>query len=228
MEAVGWGWKYCLRGRSKRKTRDALAALAGKPYFLFPLQLSSDYQIRNHSPFPDMRSAAVYVMESFARHAPDDAHLLIKAHPFDTSLVKWPKFIRRHARRLGIADRLHFVDGGNLEQLAADTKGMVCVNSTSATLALAAGSPVCALGEAIYNIPGLTFRGHLDEFWTDPVPPEPGLYGAFRRVLVDRCLVRGGLASETAVRTLIESIVRRLCPDEPRPSEIVEESAFAK
>jgi capsular polysaccharide export protein len=105
---------------------------------------------------------------------------------------------------------------------------MVCVNSTSATLALAAGSPVCALGEAIYNIPGLTFRGHLDEFWTDPVPPEPGLYGAFRRVLVDRCLVRGGLASETAVRTLIESIVRRLCPDEPRPSEIVEESAFAK
>ena len=77
---------------------------------------------------------------------------------------------------------------------------MVCVNSTSATLALAAGSPVCTLGEAIYNIPGLTFARHLDEFWTDPAPPEPGLYGAFRRVLVDRCLVRGGLASKSAVQ----------------------------
>ena len=88
---------------------------------------------------------------------------------------------------------------------------MVCVNSTSATLALAAGSPVCALGEAIYNMPGLTFTGHVDEFWGNPVPPEPGLYGAFRRVLVDRCLVRGGLASESAVATLVKGMADKLC-----------------
>ena len=87
---------------------------------------------------------------------------------------------------------------------------MVCVNSTSATLALAAGSPVCTLGEAIYKVPGLTFPRHIDEFWTDPIPPEPGLYGAFRRVLVDRCLVRGGIASESAVQTLIDSMLERL------------------
>jgi capsular polysaccharide export protein len=105
---------------------------------------------------------------------------------------------------------------------------MVCVNSTSATLALAAGSPVCALGEAIYNLPGLTFRGHLDEFWTDPEPPEPGLYGAFRRILVDRCLVRGGLASESAVQTLIENIVGRLCSQEMGLSDPIRESALAK
>jgi capsular polysaccharide export protein len=66
------------------------------------------------------------------------------------------------------------------------------------------------LGEAIYNVPGLTFERHLDEFWTDPGIPEPGLYGAFRRVLVERCLVRGGLASETAVQTLIRSMLERL------------------
>jgi capsular polysaccharide export protein len=84
------------------------------------------------------------------------------------------------------------------------------VNSTSATLALAAGSPVCTLGEAIYNVPGLTFSGHLDEFWMRPVPPEAGLYGAFRRVLVDRCLVRGGIASESAVQMLIKSMLERL------------------
>jgi len=227
LEAIGWGWKYCRRSQRARETGHVLQGLRGKPYFLFPLQLSGDYQIRNHSPFPDMRSAATYVLESFARHAPDDVHLLIKAHPFDTSLIKWPRFIRRHADRLGIAERVHFIDGGNLEQLAADATGMVCVNSTSATLALAAGSPVCALGEAIYNLPGLTFRGHLDEFWSDPELPEPGLYGAFRRVLVDRCLVRGGLASEMAVRTLIEGIVRRLCGEEVRPSEVVAEPVLA-
>ena len=210
LEGIGWGWKYLTRGVRARQTGEVLTRLAGKPYFLLPLQLSGDYQIRNHSPFPDMRSAAAYVMESFARHAAAEAHLLIKAHPLDASLFNWRRFIDGRALSLGIRDRVHFIDGGNLEQLAADTRGMVCVNSTSATLALAAGSSVCALGEAIYNIPGLTFSRHLDEFWTDPVPPEPGLYGAFRRVLVDRCLVRGGLASESAVQTLIKSILERL------------------
>jgi len=210
LDAVGWGWKYLVSGLRQRQTAQVLTRLHGKPFFLHPLQLSGDYQIRSHSPFPDMRSATAYVMESFARHAPDEAHLLIKAHPFDSSLFNWRRYIDRRARRLGIRQRVHFIDGGQLDQLAADAAGMVCVNSTSATLALAAGRPVCTLGEAIYNVPGLTFPRHLDEFWTDPVPPEPGLYGAFRRVLVDRCLVRGGLASESAVQTLIESILERL------------------
>jgi capsular polysaccharide export protein len=210
MEAAGWGWKYLTSSHRSRQAEKVIGGLQGKPFFLFPLQLSGDYQIRSHSPFPDMRAAARYVIESFARHAPDETHLLVKAHPFDTSLFNWRLYIGRHAARLGIRERVHFIDGGNLEELSTGTTGMVCVNSTSATLALAAGRPVCTLGEAIYKVPGLTFSRHLDEFWSDPIPPEPGLYGAFRRVLVDRCLVRGGVASETAVQTLIKSMLERL------------------
>jgi capsular polysaccharide export protein len=212
-EAIGWGWKYLTDGVHRRQANRIVAELEGKSFFVFPLQLCGDYQIRSHSPFPDMRAAAQYVMESFARHAPEKAHLLIKAHPFDTSLIHWRRFLRRRMRRLGIENRVHFIDGGNLDQLAADASGMVCVNSTSATLALAAGTPVCTLGEAVYNIPGLTFGGHLDDFWTELTPPEPGLYGAFRRVLVDQCLVRGGLASESAVATLVRSITDKLCSE---------------
>ena len=100
---------------------------------------------------------------------------------------------------------------------------MVCVNSTSGTLALAAGKPVCTLGEAIYNVPGLTYDGHLDDFWADPEPPAPGLYEAFRKVLVNRCLVRGGLASESAVSTLVESMTERMCGD-PVSETIVEKA----
>jgi capsular polysaccharide export protein len=210
MEGVGWVWKYFARNLRERQANAALEAIAGKPFFLFPLQLSGDYQIRSHSPFPDMRAAVAYVMESFSRHAPEEAHLLIKKHPFDTTIFNWRGFIQRKSKRLGIQQRVHFIDGGDLQQLAAATDGMVCVNSTSATLALAAGRPVCTLGDAIYNVPGLTFARHLDEFWSNPGEPEPGLYGAFRRVLVDRCLVRGGLASESAVKTLIESMLVRL------------------
>jgi len=210
MEGFGWLWKFWREKKARQAADKVLGRLQGKPMFLLPLQLSGDYQIRAHSPFPDMQSAASYVIESFAANAPRDLHLLLKAHPMDCSFFNWSRFVRDHAKRLGLEGRLHFVDGGDLDAMARDVRGLVCVNSTSATLALANDTPVCTLGDAIYDLPGLTHQRHLDTFWSYPTPPEPGLYQAFRRVLVDRCLVRGGLASESAVGTLIESMIERL------------------
>ncbi len=184
--------------------------LEGKPYFLLPLQLSGDYQIRSHSSFPDMQSAALYAIKSFAAHAPADCHLLVKQHPLDCGFFNWAKFVKRNARELDLEGRIHFIDGGDLDALAGDARGLVCVNSTSATLALTYGTPVCTLGRAIYSIAGLTHQEHLDTFWSQPQPPEPGLYEAFRSVLVDRCLVRGGLASKSATEILVDSILDRL------------------
>jgi capsular polysaccharide export protein len=211
MEGLGWLWKF---SRAKKRAQEAevvLGRLAGRPVFVMPLQLSGDYQIRTHSSFPDMQSAAAYAVSSFAAHAPADSHLVLKAHPLDCSFFNWPRFVDQHASREGIAGRLHFVDGGDLNQMARDARGLVCVNSTSATLALSHGTPVCTLGEAIYNIDGLTHQQHLDTFWSSPSPLEPDLFPAFRRVLVDRCLVRGGLASESAVATLVQNTAARLC-----------------
>jgi capsular polysaccharide export protein len=209
-EGFGWMWRF-LRERSRARVAvEVLQRLEGRPLFLLPLQLSGDYQIRSHSPFPDMQSAATYAIESFAANAPRDLHLLLKAHPLDCSFFNWRRFVGRHARRLGLEGRLHFVDGGDLEDMVRSARGLICVNSTSATLALANGTPVCTLGRAIYDMPGLTHQDHLDSFWSNPTPPEPGLFEAFRRVLVDRCLVRGGLASESAVSVLIDSMLERL------------------
>ncbi|HET7577143.1 MAG TPA: capsular biosynthesis protein [Sphingomicrobium sp.] len=210
MEGFGWLWRFARSARRERAATKTVRMLDGKRLFLFPLQLSGDYQIRAHSPFADMQSAASYVIESFAAYAAPEDRLLLKAHPLDSSFYNWGKFVRRHANRLGLNGRLHFIDGGDLETLVKTARGLVCVNSTSATLALAAGTPVCTVGDAIYDMPGLTHQEHLDRFWGKPIPPEPGLYPAFRRVLVDRCLVRGGLASESAVNVLIGSILERL------------------
>ena len=210
MEGIGWTWRFATARIRKARAEATLEALSSKPFFLVPLQLSGDYQIRAHSPFPDMRSAASYIIESFAAHSPDNCHLLLKAHPLDCSFSNWAALVRNKARSLGLESRIHFIDGGDIEKLAGAAHGLVCVNSTSATLALAADTPVCAIGDAIYDLPGLTHESHLDDFWRDPRPPEPGLYEAFRRVLVDRCLVRGGLASQSATLTLIDSIIDRL------------------
>ena len=215
-EGFGWLWKFFREKRASGTAAQVLRDLEGRPLFLLPLQLSGDYQIRAHSPFPDMQSAASYAIQSFAANAPADVHLLLKAHPLDCSFFNWPRFVQSHAARLGLDGRLHFVDGGDLQAMVKGARGLLCVNSTSATLALANGTPVCTLGEAIYDLNGLTHQGHLDTFWANPTDPEPGLFAAFRRVLVDRCLVRGGLASESAVSELIQSMLERLgCIEAP-------------
>ena len=227
LEGVGWLWKFMREAGEGRQTRKVLRELTGKPLFVLPLQLSGDFQIRAHSPFPDMQSAARYAIESFAAHAPADVHLLLKAHPLDCSFFNWRAFVRDHAWRLGIEGRLHYVDGGDLDDMVVGARGLLCVNSTSATLALAKVTPVCTMGEAIYDMPGLTHQGHLDTFWTEPTKPEPGLYSCFRRVLVDRCLIRGGLASESAVSTLVQGMVQRLREPPPAGQSVVIQASTA-
>ncbi|GAA3896177.1 capsule biosynthesis protein [Sphingomonas limnosediminicola] len=228
IEGLGWLWKFACEKKKRERAQAVMRALKSKSLFVLPLQLSGDFQIRAHSPFPDMQGAASFVIESFAAHAPEDVHLLLKAHPLDCSFFRWDKFVQAHAERLGLTQRLHFVDGGDLDDMVACARGLVCVNSTSATLALAKDTPVCTIGEAIYDMPGLTHQGHLDTFWLRPTPPEPGLYKDFRRVLVDRCLVRGGLASESAVATLVEGLAERLCSQPLVQSVAIQASMAAK
>jgi capsular polysaccharide export protein len=210
IEGLGWIFKYLSRGRTAARAAQTLRALEGKNYFLFPLQLSSDYQIRVHSPFTSMRQAADYVLASFAAHAPAHATLVIKEHPLDSTFGGWGPYVLDRARALDLGDRLVHLAGGDLAALAQASLGMVVVNSTSATFALADGIPVKALGTAIYAMQGITDQAPLDQFWSAPTPPNPAIYDAFCRLLHKRCLVRGGLASESATRILINNCVARL------------------
>jgi len=209
-EALGWLKQFALRKLHEDQAETVLAELEGKRYFALPLQLSSDHQIRVHSLFGTMQAGASYVIESFARSAPLDTLLLVKEHPLDSSLFSWRRFIRREARRLNISDRVLFAKGGNIGDIVEKSLGVVTVNSTTGTLALAGGIPVIALGQAVYNIPGITFQGPLDAFWSDPTPPDPRIWDAFSRVLQARCLVYGGFASDDGIEMLVQGSIARL------------------
>ncbi|MGE0776279.1 MAG: capsule biosynthesis protein, partial [Sphingomonadaceae bacterium] len=212
-EAAGWGLRLLKEKRELRRTGEMLAAVEDLPHFLLPLQLSSDHQIRVHSPFANMKVAADYVIDSFARAAPDGLHLVVKQHPLDNGLVNWRRYLRRRARRHGVAGRVHFVEGGNIDTMVRQARGLVTVNSTTGTLALSAGVPVKVLGRAIYDIDGITDQGLLDDFWSHQDAPDPEIYDAFCRTLLDRCLIRGGFASEEGLRLLIDAAFRRLTAD---------------
>ena len=215
LDGIGWLLRFMRTQRRARQAEDALKAVQGKKYFLFTLQLSGDYQIRSHSPFATMAMAADYVLESFANHAPEDCILLVKEHPLDSGYRNWRTWLMRRARRLGVPGRVLHIDGGELSDLARSAVGMVCVNSTSGTLGLEVGIPVIVLGDAVYDVPGITHQDGLDKYWSAPEAPDSGLYAAFKKMLHAKCLVRGGLASESAIQILIRGSVERLLAEDP-------------
>jgi capsular polysaccharide export protein len=210
LDAFGWLLKFVRKAGRDAQAKQTLECIEGRDFFLFPLQLTGDYQIRAHSPFATMATAMKYVLESFARHAPPNASLLVKEHPLDSGYLNWRRAIMAKARKLGVEGRVLHIAGGDLDALAQASLGMVCVNSTSGTLALALGKPVAVLGDAVYDVPGVTHQGGLDKFWSQPEAPDARLYDAFRRMLHAQCLVRGGLASKSGVETLVENSAERL------------------
>lgn len=214
LESVGWFNKLLWRQTDRRKAADKWEELRGRSYFTLPLQLNSDYQIRIHSPFGDMRAALRFVLKSFARYAPEDVALVVKRHPLDPGLVGWERLTRKLAKQYGVADRVIYLADWDIAKVVQRSLGVVTVNSTVGTLALNTGKPVVVLGHAVYKVPGIVHEGTLDEFWRRPQAPDMALYSAFRRVLIDRCLIRGGLLSDEGLRMLVDNAVDRLVGDQ--------------
>lgn len=183
---------------------------AGRPYYLFPLQVDSDSQLRVHSSYGGMSSAIEAVVTSFAATAPGDRLLLLKNHPLDDAVVDLRRIAFQAARRHGVAERLVFFDGGDLDALLRHASGVVTVNSTTGFAALAHGRPLIALGRAVFDLPGLTFQGSLDAFWRNGEPPDAALFRAFRRCVIHFTQVNGGFYTERGMALAVAGAVRRL------------------
>jgi capsular polysaccharide export protein len=183
---------------------------SNRPFFVFPLQLDHDFQIRAYSPFRGMDEAIDRVLESFARHAPQECELVVKTHPWDPGMLRWGDLIERKARVLGVSGRIHYLDGGSLDDMMAKSRGVVTINSTSGLKALQLNRPVQVLGSAVYAIEGLTNASGLDAFWTDPDQPDVQLLDAFIRLLVDRTQVRGVFFDPEGKRSAQSQFVNRL------------------
>jgi capsular polysaccharide export protein len=179
-------------------------------FFLFPLQLETDYQIRAHSPFSSQLEPIEHVIRSFAAHAPHDTQLVFKVHPLDNGLVNWRRRIRATAQATGVAERVITIDGGDLATLLRHAQGVITVNSTVGTTALMASKPLLTLGTAIYSVPGLIFSGGPDRFWTETHPPDPKLRDDFIRALAATTQIKGGFYERAALAAAAEEIAERL------------------
>jgi len=211
-EYAGWIGRFLklpLRKLRRNRTVNRIV-FGGKPYYIFPLQLETDYQLRVYSNFDSQVDAIKLVVDSFARHADADAHLLIKVHPLDNGLIGWRRHIRRQARLNGVTRRVHFIDGGNLSRMVARSLGTITINSTAGIVGLQRGRPVKTLGIAVYDIPGLTEVLPLDRFWREAKGPDPMLVDAFLRLMAATLHVRGNFYSWKGSEAGAMAIARRL------------------
>ena len=199
------------RKRANRRSDAILQKLSGTgPIFLMAMQMENDFSIRAYSRYPNLDTALQEVMESFSRHAPANAHLLVKVHPLDPGLKNWRRRTHRIAKAQGLLDRVHYLGGGNLGAIVEQVQGVVTVNSTVGLRAIIDHTPTFALGEALYRIPGLVFDGTLDAFWTRPTPPEPALREAFLRGIAHCLHIRGVYYNRPGLDVAVKAAVRRL------------------
>lgn len=214
VEYAAWARRYA--GFAHRRGRDAarIAALIERrtPFYFLPLQLNGDAQIVHHSPFGAMANALPAILRSFARRAPAGTLLVMKNHPFDTGLVDYARLIGRLEGELGLRGRVVFLETGDVPKLLDHALGVVVVNSTVGFSALQHRRPTKVLGKAIYDLPGMTFQGALDDFWSRLAPPDLDLVRAFRNVVVHATQVNGGFYSRQGIATALEGCTRLLEP----------------
>ena len=216
-EYAGWLKRFARKPSAKRRTARAMKDVlsSDKPFYLFPLQLDCDSQIRQHSPFGRIKPSIEYVVRSFAQNAPADTLLVIKEHPLDNCLSDWRTLVTEVAASAGVQDRVIYIEGGDLEAMLKKSISVVTVNSTVGLIALARGLSVKTLGDAVYDMPELTFQPSLDQFWTEATPPDAALFDCFRRVVAARTQVNGGFFSKIGLElavagsvTVLENAVR--------------------
>lgn len=208
---LGTGWRLLRRGLEERRAARLLAAIPdGAPLFVFAMQMETDYSIRAYSAFPDMDTPLREAVAGFARHAPADARLVAKVHPLDPGLKRWGARLRAMAVAAGVEGRVHLLDAAPLAPLLRRAAGLVTVNSTAAIQALRLGCPAMALGQAVWDVEGLSHGADAASFWTAPRRPDPVLLDAFLRAIAHHLHIRGEFYAPAGRAAAVRAAVRRL------------------
>lgn len=208
------GWLPYLARRSRTRAQAAAVEQAamqpGPPYALLAMQMETDYQLRVSSDFDGQAEMLELVLASMARRARSDLRLVVKLHPFDNGLIDWATLIAKMADRFGLGGRVDVIRGGRLDNLLARAHGLITVNSTSAVYALRAGRPVLALGDAVYDVRGLTHQGGLDRFWAAPEAPDREMVDIWLRAVAAEIQIRGHQMHPIGRRLAAREIAERL------------------
>ncbi|MBE2893679.1 capsule biosynthesis protein [Spirabiliibacterium falconis] len=171
-------------------------------FYIVPLQVYDDSQVRVHSDFATVRDFLEHVLTSFAQHAPEHVSLIVKHHPMDRGFIDYSDVIKKFKHRdPKLKHRIFYIHDVAMPIFLQYGKGMVTLNSTSGISALIHNMPILTLGRANYNMSGLTYQGSLDEFWHNPIAPDKNVFTAFRHYHMNKTQLNGNFYTHTILRT---------------------------
>lgn len=164
-----------------------------KKYYFVPLQTHNDFQILQHSSYGSIEKFIIEVLESFAKHAKDsNTWLMFKHHPIDRGRRNYTKFIYEQAEILNIEKRILTVHDLHLPTCLRNAIGTITINSTVGLSSLYHEIPTITLGNAIYDIKGLTCKDmSIDDFWENYKKPDALLFEKYRNFLIKNTQING-------------------------------------
>ena len=132
------------------------------------------------------------VLASFSEHAPSECLLIFKHHPVDRGRKDYKRFILEKANFLGVASRVRILHDVHLPTLLKHALGTITINSTVGLSSLYHKTPTVTMGNAIYDVEGLSVKGDgLHTFWRHQVPVDTELYEKFRQYLIENTQING-------------------------------------
>ena len=184
--------RKALYAVTERKCLELITVTHAGNYYFVPLQTHNDFQILQHSKYRSIEKFIIEVLESFAQYAPEGTFLVFKHHPVDRGRKNYQRFIMAQAKLLDIEKSVLVIHDVFLPEILKHTRGTVTINSTVGLSSIEYGRPTITLGEAVYDIEGLTNKGKaLRDFWSDPQAPNRMLYRKFRQYLVRHTQLNG-------------------------------------
>ncbi len=191
-------WRKLFYAWKERNILNILTSSRSGKYFLVPLQVNVDSQVRRHSDFArggrnGIEGFISHVMESFARNAPKDTCLIFKHHPMDRGYHDYSALINKLKKRHQLNGRVEYVHDLHLPTLINNARGVVVINSTVGFSAVMHGKPVKTCGNALYDIAGLTAPVSLDRFWRQAGDflPHKELVSRYRKAVISRTQING-------------------------------------
>lgn len=196
LEALPWirsAWRKQWYRWKEAGVQETLTSRYSGQYYLAPLQVFNDAQVTVHAELAGVEQFIENTIASFSRCAPADTLLVFKHHPMDRGYRDYAALIRQLARSCRVEQRVLYIHDQHLPTLLDHARGVVLVNSTVGMSALHHEAPTIVLGRAIYDMPGLTFRGSLDDFWqaAPESKPDRALFERFRNRLISETQING-------------------------------------
>ena len=150
------------RDKQNRFNRTFSTTMSGK-YYIVPLQVHSDSQITQRSDLRSMEEFYSPCCQFLFKHAPAIPSSCSRFTPW-TAAIKTTASSSKSCRPSLMATASSTLIVSTCHTLD-HARGCVTINSSVGLAALIHGAPTITLGEAAYNLRGLTFQGKLNAFW---------------------------------------------------------------